>query len=165
MSLPAGAVTVVVVTFIFSPLALLALAWRLWSRRIMKLKLCLNDYTAILATVNFFPMLFIKGNSSPVQLTYNRSLWLGQTQSSSLVSRWPSLNLMDSIPTTLQSGLCGGLRNSPEGRSSKRASNSSEGKSFSMPLGRSFSVLTAVDICTSATSVGSREHLCQTIHS
>lgn len=163
MSLPAGAVTMVVITFIFSPLALLALTWRLWSRRIMKLKLCLNDYTAILATVNFL-MLFIKGNSSPVRLIHNRSLWLGQTQSSSLVSRWPRLNLIDSIPTTLDSGLRGGLRNSPEGRSSKRASNSSEGKTFSMPLGRSFSALTAVAICTSATSVGSCEHLRQTIH-
>lgn len=51
MSLPGGAVAVVVISFIFCPLALLALVSRLWSRRIMKLKLCLNDFAAILAMV------------------------------------------------------------------------------------------------------------------
>lgn len=54
MSLSGGAVVVVVVSFIFCPLALVALVWRLWSRRIMKLKLGANDYAAILATVGFF---------------------------------------------------------------------------------------------------------------
>lgn len=51
MSLPEGAVAVVVISFIFCPLALLALFSRLWSRRIMKVKLCWNDFAVILAMV------------------------------------------------------------------------------------------------------------------
>ena len=51
MALPKGAVTVVVISFIFVFLAMLALTSRLWARRIMGIKLRLNDYAAILAIV------------------------------------------------------------------------------------------------------------------
>lgn len=52
MILPEGAIKVAVVSFIFAPLAIIALAFRFWSRHITKTKLQFNDYAAIMAMVN-----------------------------------------------------------------------------------------------------------------
>lgn len=86
MSLPGGAVSVVVVSFIFCPLALLALVARLWSRRKMKLKLRSNDFSAIAATVCTFEEIHIKGNLGSIQPTNDRFLWLEKPQASLVVS-------------------------------------------------------------------------------
>ena len=51
MGLPEGAVAVVVVSVIFTLLALAALVSRILSRRIMNVHLSFNDYAAILAMV------------------------------------------------------------------------------------------------------------------
>ena len=51
MSLPRGAVEIIVVSFVFLFLAVIALIFRLLSRRIQRIKLCFNDYAIILAMV------------------------------------------------------------------------------------------------------------------
>ncbi|KAI1075918.1 hypothetical protein F5B20DRAFT_558382 [Whalleya microplaca] len=51
MSLSSGGVRVVILGFVMTPLALAALALRLWSRRIQRMNLQFNDYMAIIATV------------------------------------------------------------------------------------------------------------------
>lgn len=164
MSLPNGAVAVVVVSFIFSPLARFALVWRLWSRRIMRLKLSLNDYAAILGEVNISELNQVEDILGTIQLTYDRSLRLGQPQFSSLVSLLPWLNHDKFLYFTLDSGFRGGIRSSFEERSSKWACNSPESKTFLVPIAGSFYALTAAAIRPSATSVGSRKYLRQIIH-
>lgn len=51
MSLPIQGAQVVIVGFISTPLAMIALALRLWSRRIQRVSFAFNDYMAIIATV------------------------------------------------------------------------------------------------------------------
>lgn len=52
MVLSEGAIKVVILSSIFAALAIVALAFRLWSRHIMKTTLQFNDYAAIIAMVN-----------------------------------------------------------------------------------------------------------------
>ena len=52
MGLSEGATTVLVVSIVFLSLSYAALAARLWSRRMMKLKLAFDDYAIIVATVS-----------------------------------------------------------------------------------------------------------------
>ncbi|KAI1385850.1 uncharacterized protein F4822DRAFT_356071 [Hypoxylon trugodes] len=49
MALALGAVQVAIVSFIFTTFSIIALALRLWSRRILRLSFVFNDYMAILA--------------------------------------------------------------------------------------------------------------------
>ena len=52
MGLSEGAITVLAVSIVFLLLSYAALAARLWSRRMMKLKLAFDDYAIIMATVS-----------------------------------------------------------------------------------------------------------------
>ena len=52
MGLSEGAITVLAVSLVFLLLSYAALAARLWSRRLMKLKLAFDDYAVIMATVS-----------------------------------------------------------------------------------------------------------------
>lgn len=51
MTLPLGAVRVAVVSFIVGPMAIIAVALRLWSRYLQGRKLAANDYLALVALV------------------------------------------------------------------------------------------------------------------
>lgn len=66
MSLADGAVATVAICFIFTLLALLALLGKFWSWWIMKLKLGLKDYSAILMMVNGFRMQSTERNSGTI---------------------------------------------------------------------------------------------------
>lgn len=52
MVLPAGAIKLAVLSFVFAALAITALAFRLWSRHMMRNRLQFNDYAAMMAMVN-----------------------------------------------------------------------------------------------------------------
>ncbi|KAI1746318.1 hypothetical protein F4680DRAFT_401065 [Xylaria scruposa] len=51
MGLPIQGAQVVIVSFISTPLAMIALGLRLWSRRLQRVSLAFNDYMAIMAMV------------------------------------------------------------------------------------------------------------------
>ncbi len=86
MGRPTGAIIVAVIACVFLPMSLIALGARLWSRRMMKVKLCLNDYFAILATVRyFFDLSRASFFRDLIILTLDRFLRLGWPWFSSLV--------------------------------------------------------------------------------
>lgn len=51
MTLPLGAVQLAVISFIVGPMAIIAVALRLWSRYLQGRKLAANDYLALVALV------------------------------------------------------------------------------------------------------------------